>query len=317
MLERTAPGRAGRPQHAHRELPRLPHRHHRQRAGRARRPAGQQVRGAACPSPTPVTGLTFDNALRRAAPRRRRDGHGQVPADRHRGRLPPAGRRGLRAVRGPRRLLRRDPDRGAAVPGVGGGGRRRRQLRRPGRRLPRRAGPQGVPRDPRRRPVQEHVRATWPGGSSRPPTSRCSATPRSGGCTATATSARSSSSTTRRARRGRCETPALFSFIGAVPRTDWLPPEIERDAKGFVRTGPALAQSAALDRPAAAVPAGDQPPRRVRRRGRAVRLGQARRLGRRRGGDGGPVRPRVPEGNVSPELPGVRTPARAAREEAT
>ena len=39
------------------------------------------------------------------------------------------------------------------------------------------------------------------------------------------------------------ETPALFSFIGAVPRTDWLPPEIERDAKGFVRTGPALAQS--------------------------------------------------------------------------
>jgi thioredoxin reductase (NADPH) len=39
------------------------------------------------------------------------------------------------------------------------------------------------------------------------------------------------------------ETPALFSFIGAVPRTDWLPPEIERDAKAFIRTGAALAQS--------------------------------------------------------------------------
>jgi thioredoxin reductase (NADPH) len=39
------------------------------------------------------------------------------------------------------------------------------------------------------------------------------------------------------------ETPAVFSFIGAVPRTDWLPPEIERDAKGFVLTGPALARS--------------------------------------------------------------------------
>jgi thioredoxin reductase (NADPH) len=39
------------------------------------------------------------------------------------------------------------------------------------------------------------------------------------------------------------ETSAVFSFIGAVPRTDWLPPEIERDAKGFVRTGPDLAQS--------------------------------------------------------------------------
>jgi len=39
------------------------------------------------------------------------------------------------------------------------------------------------------------------------------------------------------------ETPAVFSFIGAVPRTDWLPPEIERDAKGFIRTGADLAQS--------------------------------------------------------------------------
>ena len=36
---------------------------------------------------------------------------------------------------------------------------------------------------------------------------------------------------------------ALFSFIGAEPRTDWLPPEIEKDAKGFVRTGAELAQS--------------------------------------------------------------------------
>jgi thioredoxin reductase (NADPH) len=39
------------------------------------------------------------------------------------------------------------------------------------------------------------------------------------------------------------ETPAVFSFIGATPRTDWLPAEIERDAKGFVRTGAALAES--------------------------------------------------------------------------
>src|SRR5436190_22434420 len=39
------------------------------------------------------------------------------------------------------------------------------------------------------------------------------------------------------------ETAAVFSFIGATPRTDWLPPEIERDAKGFVRTGEAVAQS--------------------------------------------------------------------------
>jgi thioredoxin reductase (NADPH) len=39
------------------------------------------------------------------------------------------------------------------------------------------------------------------------------------------------------------ETGALFSFIGATPRTDWLPPEIERDEKDFVRTGILLADS--------------------------------------------------------------------------
>ncbi len=39
------------------------------------------------------------------------------------------------------------------------------------------------------------------------------------------------------------ETSAVFSFIGAVPRTDWLPSEIERDAHGFIRTGTALAAS--------------------------------------------------------------------------
>jgi thioredoxin reductase (NADPH) len=39
------------------------------------------------------------------------------------------------------------------------------------------------------------------------------------------------------------KTPALFSFIGAVPRTDWLPKEIETDSWGFIRTGPALTQS--------------------------------------------------------------------------
>jgi thioredoxin reductase (NADPH) len=39
------------------------------------------------------------------------------------------------------------------------------------------------------------------------------------------------------------ETPGVFSFIGADPRTDWLPAEIERDAKGFVKTGAAVAQS--------------------------------------------------------------------------
>lgn len=45
---------------------------------------------------------------------------------------------------------------------------------------------------------------------------------------------------------------ALFSMIGAKPCTAWLPPEIERDAKGFIKTGPAVANSPkwkTMDRP--------------------------------------------------------------------
>ena len=38
----------------------------------------------------------------------------------------------------------------------------------------------------------------------------------------------------------RVETPAVFCLIGALPRTDWLPAEIERDEKGFIKTGTAV-----------------------------------------------------------------------------
>src|SRR5438309_7018321 len=41
------------------------------------------------------------------------------------------------------------------------------------------------------------------------------------------------------------ETPAVFSMIGAMPCTDWLPPQIERDEKGFIKTGHAVAQAPA------------------------------------------------------------------------
>ena len=36
-------------------------------------------------------------------------------------------------------------------------------------------------------------------------------------------------------------TPALFTFIGAVPRTGWLPDEVRTDDKGFIQTGRAAA----------------------------------------------------------------------------
>jgi len=40
-------------------------------------------------------------------------------------------------------------------------------------------------------------------------------------------------------------TPAVFSMIGARPCTDWLPAEIERDEKGFVKTGSDVAEAPA------------------------------------------------------------------------
>jgi thioredoxin reductase (NADPH) len=39
------------------------------------------------------------------------------------------------------------------------------------------------------------------------------------------------------------ETPAVFTLIGAVPHTDWLPEGIETDEKGFIKTGSAVMNS--------------------------------------------------------------------------
>jgi len=33
---------------------------------------------------------------------------------------------------------------------------------------------------------------------------------------------------------------SLFIFIGAAPKTDWMPPELCRDSKGFILAGPDL-----------------------------------------------------------------------------
>jgi thioredoxin reductase (NADPH) len=42
---------------------------------------------------------------------------------------------------------------------------------------------------------------------------------------------------TKTGERRKIKTPAVFSMIGARPCTEWLPPEIERDDKGFIKTG--------------------------------------------------------------------------------
>src|SRR6266567_438403 len=41
------------------------------------------------------------------------------------------------------------------------------------------------------------------------------------------------------------QTPAVFSMIGARPCTEWLPAEIERDDKGFIKTGADVAEAPA------------------------------------------------------------------------
>jgi thioredoxin reductase (NADPH) len=47
---------------------------------------------------------------------------------------------------------------------------------------------------------------------------------------------------------GTEEVDALFMFIGTRPQTDWLPPEVLRDAKGFVLTGRELMAADAYPR---------------------------------------------------------------------
>jgi thioredoxin reductase (NADPH) len=42
---------------------------------------------------------------------------------------------------------------------------------------------------------------------------------------------------TKTGERRVVRTPAIFSMIGANPCTEWLPPDIERDEKGFIKTG--------------------------------------------------------------------------------
>jgi thioredoxin reductase (NADPH) len=44
----------------------------------------------------------------------------------------------------------------------------------------------------------------------------------------------------RTGEEARLRIVALFSFIGAVPRTEWLPKEVETDPRGFVLTGAAV-----------------------------------------------------------------------------
>src|SRR6185295_11549296 len=48
---------------------------------------------------------------------------------------------------------------------------------------------------------------------------------------------------TKTNERRTVKTSAVFSMIGALPCTEWLPTEIARDDRGFIKTGAAVADS--------------------------------------------------------------------------
>ena len=96
---------------------------------------------------------------------------------------------------------------------------------------------------------------------------------------------------------------ALFVFIGTRPRSDWLPAEVLRDAKGFVLTGRDLMAAegvrAHLEGTSRTAAARDERARSVRRRRRPRRGDEPRGVGRRRGIDGGTARARIPGADLS------------------
>jgi thioredoxin reductase (NADPH) len=87
--------------------------------------------------------------------------------------------------------------------------------------------------------------------------------------------------------RRTVRTSAIFSMIGARPNTDWLPAEIERDQKGFIKTGPAVAGAPAWKNAIRSPgPLETSCPGSFCRRRRPIGLGETVRRGRWRGRHG-------------------------------
>ena len=96
-------------------------------------------------------------------------------------------------------------------------------------------------------------------------------------------------------RREECG--GLFVFIGADAETDWLPPEIVRDQRGYVLTGTDLSKTGLWSGRARPVSPRNERAGHLRLRRCAILAGQARRRGRRRGEHGDRLRPPVPQGD--------------------
>ena len=113
--------------------------------------------GASFSSPCTVGIASGGSGPFRSSPVQRHRGSGSGGDRRDRSALPEARRRRSRAVRVPRRVLRRDRVGGPSVRGFARGGRRGRQLRRTGRLVSRQCWKRGHDRDPGTGPRREHV----------------------------------------------------------------------------------------------------------------------------------------------------------------
>ena len=88
---------------------------------------------------------------------------------------------------------------------------------------------------------------------------------------------------TKTGERRVVRTPAVFSMIGAKPCTEWLPPEIERDDKGFIKTGIERRRRTGLaGEQTSTQPTRNQSSGNLCRRRRPLRLSQTLRRRRRR-----------------------------------
>ena len=105
------------------------------------------------------------------------------------------------------------------------------------------------------------------------------------------------------------EADALFVFIGTRPRSDWLPANVLRDAKGFVLTGRDLmaaeAYRAHLEGTPRTAAARDQRARGVRRRRPPRRRDEPRGVSGGRGIDGGATRARIPGADLNSKQPAI------------
>ena len=213
-------GRARRPgEHllADRELPRLPGGHLRLRPGRAGDRPGAPLRPAhrgARAGPAPAH---RGRPLRGRARQRRRAG-GAHRRPRHRGELPAAAGRRLRAAERRGRLLRGDAGRGADVRRRVGGRGRRRQLGRAGGDLPLRHGRARLAAAARRRPRRLDVEL--PGRADRGDRQHRRAPPPPRSATSTASATLGGivvEETTRRRAPPSCRSAASSSSSAPIP----------------------------------------------------------------------------------------------------